>query len=344
MLFNKIILVSDTPKNTGLAYYYTLALKDTISYSNIILIDNISLKLNYFIFFNKYLNFLHNFLNIKAYNIYNSIKTIISSNNEKDVIIFFNNGGLNKKYLNKIKNFDNLYLINFLSDHPYGLHKKQLKILKQNAHIFDLFITFSKSINPILYRFGANNVYNLPFAYCKYTHFIKDKDLQILTNNEIHYFGTWTKEIEDMLLPLQNYNLYIHGSLWRRSNNKILRTIALSSNDSYYRNMIKSANNAKIVINFTRAPHMCLHTMKTFELTIAGACVISNYSEEQNFYFPDNDSMIYFNTKEEMVKKINYYLSNNDENFRIRKNARLKAKENNYHNRSKDLINYLNKL
>lgn len=343
MHFNKIILVSDTPKETGLAYYYSLALKDTLNYSNIVLIDNVSLKLNYF-FLSKYLNYLHNILNIKSFNIYKKIKSSISYNCDKDVIIFFNNGGINNKYLKKIKNINNIYLINFLSDHPYGLHKKQYKILKQNAHFFDLFITFSKSINPILYRFGANNIFNLPFAYCKYTHYIEEKDLQTLSSNDVHYFGTWTKEIEDMLLPLQNYNLYIHGSLWEKSKNKILRAIAFSSKGSYDRNMIKSAYNANIVINFTRAPHMCLHTMKTFELTIAGACVISNYSEEQNFYFPDNDSMIYFNTPKEMIKKINFYLFNKEENLRIRNNARLKAKEHNYHKRSKDLINYLNKL
>ena len=89
---------------------------------------------------------------------------------------------------------------------------------------------------------------------------------------------------------------------------------------------------------------MCLHTMKTFELTISGACVISNFSEEQNNYFPNYNSMVFFNTKDEMIEKIDYYLYNNDENVRIRKNAFLNAKDNNYHERSKDLINYLNKI
>ena len=128
------------------------------------------------------------------------------------------------------------------------------------------------------------------------------------------------------------------------SKNKELRYIALNSSKSFSRSMVQSARNAKIVINFTRAPHMCLHTMKTFELTISGACVISNFSEEQNNYFPNYNSMVFFNTKDEMIEKIDYYLYNNDENVRIRKNAFLNAKDNNYHERSKDLINYLNKI
>ena len=343
MNFNKIILVSDTPKEMGLAFYYNLALKDTFNANNVFLINNFLIQWKYLKILNKYINYLFNILSIKQKKITNKILDNLQVN-DSVIVIFFNNGGLNTNFLNKLRKFENLFLVNFLSDHPYGLQKSQHYILKQSAHLFDLFITFSTTINPILYRFGAKKVFNLPFAYCKYTHYIDDKILQQFDNNEIHYYGTWTKEVEEMLIPLLDYNLKIHGGTWDKSKNKDLRSIAHNSSKSYSRNMIKSARNAKLVINFTRAPHMCLHTMKTFELTIAAACVISNFSEEQNYYYPNNDSMVFFNTKEQMLEKINYYLYNDDENIRIRKNALLKAKENNYHNRSKELINYLNKI
>jgi hypothetical protein len=343
MNFNKIILVSDTPKDAGLAYYYNLALKDTFNTNNVFLIDNFLIQWKYLKILNKYINYLFNILNIKQINIINKILDKLQVN-DSVIVIFFNNGGLNTNFFNKLRKVENLFLINFLSDHPYGLQKSQHHILKQSAHLFDLLITFSTTINPILYRFGAKKVFNLPFAYCKYTHYIGDEILQQFDNNEIHYYGTWTKEIEDILTPLLDYNLKIHGGTWDKSKNKHLRNIALNSSKSYSRNMIKSARNAKLVINFTRAPHMCLHTMKTFELTIAGACVISNFSYEQNYYHPNNDSMVFFNTKEQMLEKINYYLFNDDENIRIRKNAFLNAKENNYHNRSQELINYLSKI
>jgi len=343
MNFSKIILVSDTPKDVGLAYYYSLALKDIINVNDVYLIDNFLIQWKYFKIFNRYINYLFNIFNLKSKKIFIEIKNKFTAN-DSVIIIFFNNGGLNTKYFNKLKKIDNLYLVNFLSDHPYGLQKSQHYILKESAHIFDLFISFSTTINPILYRFGAKKVFNLAFAYCKYTHYIDDKIVEKFDNNEIHYFGTWTKEIEDMLLPLLNFNLKIHGASWEMSNNKEIRLIALNSSKSYYRNMVHLAKNAKIVINFTRAPHMCLHTMKTFELTIAGACVISNFSDEQNYYFPNNDSMVFFNTKEQMLERINYYLLNNIENIKIRNNAFLNAKSNNYHNRSKELINYLNAI
>jgi hypothetical protein len=343
MNFNKIILVSDTPKEAGLAYYYNLALKDTFNNNNVFLIDNLFIQWKYLKFFNKYINFLFNLLDLKSKKIFDIILHNLPIN-DFVVVIFFNNGGLNTKYFNKLRKVDNLFLVNFLSDHPYGLQKNQHNILKQSTHLFDLFITFSTTINPILYRFGAKKVFNLPFAYCKYTHFIDDSILQKFDDYDIHYFGTWTKEIEDMLIPLLKYNLKIHGASWKMSKNKELRYIALNSSKSFSRSMVQSARNAKIVINFTRAPHMCLHTMKTFELTISGACVISNFSEEQNNYFPNYNSMVFFNTKDEMIEKIDYYLYNNDENVRIRKNAFLNAKDNNYHERSKDLINYLNKI
>jgi hypothetical protein len=343
MVFNKFILVSDTPKESGLAYYYNMAFKDLLNSNNVVLIDNIFLKFKSSKILYKLLNFLFYSLNIKSNKIYNQILDNIK-HKDTYVIIFFNNGGLNFKYYNKLRKLENLYLVNYLSDHPFGLHRKQNQILKQTASIFDLFITFSSTINPILYRFGAKKVFNLPFAYCKYTHYLNEDIFENFDNDDIHYYGTWTREIEDMLVPLVHYNLKIHGASWKMAKNKHLRNIALNSSKSYSRNMVDSARKANIVINFTRAPHMCLHTMKTFELTIAGACVISNYSEEQNHFFPNYDSMIYFNTKEEMIEKINYFIFNKYENIKIRKNALLKAKDNNYHKRSKDLINYLNNI
>ena len=89
---------------------------------------------------------------------------------------------------------------------------------------------------------------------------------------------------------------------------------------------------------------MCLHTMKTFELAIASACVISNFSEEQNAFFPNNDSMIYFNTKNEMLKKINLFLLDSNKNMEIRRNAFLKAKSHYYHARCISLINYIKSI
>ena len=73
MNFNKIILVSDTPKEAGLAYYYNLALKDTFNNNNVFLIDNLFIQWKYLKFFNKYINFLFNLLDLKSKKIFDII-------------------------------------------------------------------------------------------------------------------------------------------------------------------------------------------------------------------------------------------------------------------------------
>ena len=123
MNFSKIILVSDTPKDVGLAYYYSLALKDIINVNDVYLIDNFLIQWKYLKIFNRYINYLFNIFNLKSKKIFIEIKNKFTAN-DSVIIIFFNNGGLNTKYFNKLKKIDNLYLVNFLSDHPYGLNKR----------------------------------------------------------------------------------------------------------------------------------------------------------------------------------------------------------------------------
>jgi spore maturation protein CgeB len=73
--------------------------------------------------------------------------------------------------------------------------------------------------------------------------------------------------------------------------------------------------------------------MKTFELTVAGACVVSNFSEEQNEFFKNNHSIVYFNGQEEMVTQVKYYLEHAEEAKRIRATAVEAALPHSYHSR-----------
>ena len=66
MNFSKIILVSDTPKDVGLAYYYSLALKDIINVNDVYLIDNFLIQWKYLKIFNRYINYLFNIFNLKS--------------------------------------------------------------------------------------------------------------------------------------------------------------------------------------------------------------------------------------------------------------------------------------
>ncbi|MDB2464058.1 glycosyltransferase, partial [Flavobacteriaceae bacterium] len=109
------------------------------------------------------------------------------------------------------------------------------------------------------------------------------------------------------------------------------------------RKMAELANDAAVVINFTRATHGCFHTMKTFELPAAGACVLSNYSEEQDEFYPTSE-FEYFNTKEELKDQLQALLAEPHKILKIKKAANQYSKANSYHNRLNHLLKYLNEI
>ena len=81
--------------------------------------------------------------------------------------------------------------------------------------------------------------------------------------------------------------------------------------------------------------------MKTFELTIAGSCVVSNFSREQAEFFPADVSMPYFNTKDEMKESVKRLLENKAENQKLREEHYKNALPHSFHSRVKELLNQL---
>lgn len=336
------ILVTDAPINEGLAYYYYLSFKDIIGEDKISLVHTIYKSKKYNIL-NRLFNKIIYSIGLNSFSVYKKIKELSQfRNKQKIIIIVFNTALLSHKLIQKLSK-KNYILFNYYSDHPYGLSKREKKYFFKTIKIFDSIITFSDQILPILYQYGAKKVIILPFAYCKYTH-LNNIKTKFNNNNEIHYFGTWTPIIEEWLIPLKDYNLHIHGNSWNNAKNITLKKIALSSSCAFNNKMIEIANTARIVLNFTRASHLCLHTMKTFELAIAKSCIVSNFSNEQDMYFKKNEDYFYFNTKEELVKCIDLLLNDDKTNQILRDNAFKKAIEHNYHERVKTLIMNIEKI
>ena len=102
--------------------------------------------------------------------------------------------------------------------------------------------------------------------------------------------------------------------------------------------MYSLANISFCVLNFTRLEHSCLHTMKTFEIPNSGSFYISNFSDEQNSYFRNKHSAIYFDSFLELpiiMKKLE-----KDKNYsnRLKKNAFNESKNHFYDERIKLLL------
>ena len=335
MNFDRIILCTDAPHGQGLAYYYYRAFCDEVGHEKVRIIDEGDRQYGASLLERGSRRLKHD-LGWLSRRRYNRLLSDLAVG--KNLVILFNSGDLANGEIRKLADHSSIYLVNYLSDSPYGIVPSRQEGILNSIPYFRLVCIFAKDLMPVLYQLGAQRVERIPFGYCKYTHLEPSKNIQVEFPDNVFYFGTWTPEIESWLEPLSSYGLHIEGNGWGSAARRKLREVGTRKKPNTDHNMAIMARKAGVVVNFTRAKHGCFHTMKTFELAVAGACVLSNFSEEQNEFFKDNESMAYFNTVDEMKMKIEYFLKEPSEAHRLRDEARKAAMPHSYHNRCQSLM------
>lgn len=340
MNFERIVLCTDAPQGQGLAYYYYRALVDTLGTKKISILNEGARKYGAGIL-NRGVRRVKFELGLLSKLKYHRLMAEITPG-KKNVVILFNSADLREEEIRKLASDPNIFLVNYLSDHPYAMMQPRQQELFACLPYFNLVLVFATALMPVLYQLGARRVERIPFGYCKYTHFEPARNVEVAYPNKIFYFGTWTPLIEQWLGHFTNVDLEIEGNGWYRAKDLRLRGIGTKKTPNTDHNMAIMARKAGLVVNFTRAPHGCFHTMKTFELPAAGACVLSNYSDEQNVFFQNQRSMVYFETSKEMIRNAEELISNREKNTFIRNNAIVDSVGHSYHNRSEILLNFLN--
>jgi len=80
---------------------------------------------------------------------------------------------------------------------------------------------------------------------------------------------------------------------------------------------------------------------RNFEIPIAGGFQISNYCISLEDFLEIGKEVVVFNTKEELLTQVRYFLANNIERNMIRNKAYIESRKNTYENRFR---NFLNKI
>ena len=78
-------------------------------------------------------------------------------------------------------------------------------------------------------------------------------------------------------------------------------------------------NKAKICIVFLSSINRDTYTRRCFEIPAAETMMIAPYTEDLALMFKENEEAVFYNNKEDFVKKISFYLNNQNERDRIAK-------------------------
>jgi len=238
------------------------------------------------------------------------------------LVFFVKAENIYSRTIKKIKDKFKVLITNFYPDNPFVFWNGNSNSNVLNSLTFyDCFLIWSKMLLPALESSGCQKVYYFPFGY--------DQDLflrKIELNNkdkekyssDICFIGTWEPVREKWLTQLckkmPDLNLAIWGNMWDENLNKnsILRK-AFRGNAIYGTQMRKAFKCSKIVLNFIRKQNMTSANMRTFEVPANRSFLLAERTYEQaELLFKEGESIECFNSIEELIKKVKFYLEDNN--------------------------------
>ncbi|MGN0378889.1 MAG: glycosyltransferase [Butyrivibrio sp.] len=103
----------------------------------------------------------------------------------------------------------------------------------------------------------------------------------------------------------------------------------------YWKEAPQVYNRSKINLNLTLRTIKTGIPLRVWDILGAGGFCLTNYQAELPLYFENGKDLVYFESRDEMLEKVSYYLAHDDERREIAENGRRKVME---------LHSYMNRL
>ena len=273
------------------------------------------------------------------------------SNNSYDIILVDNKPYLFSRTLKKIKKHHPFCKIsNLITDDPFGLYAKSWGLSRKTAALYDI-IFVQRSVNVEEFkRSGAKNV-----ALC-YRSFdplfnrplVLDESDREKYEAEIGFVGTYEsyRAAYISFLIEKGIRVSVTGDGWENKDFWNIVRPYYRGPSVYGEEYIKTINGMKVALHFLRHANRDEQDSRTFEIPACGVFMLAESSTLQKQLFIDGEEAVFFETKEELLEKVNYYLIHIEERKRIALNGYKRCLESGYSHQARmenvlSVINYL---
>ena len=252
------------------------------------------------------------------------------SQNTPDVIFFYRPEIFFEETIQHIKNRFNPILLGYHNDNPFIQWNKSVKYryFFKNIKYWDICYAYRKSNINHYKTFGGKNIKLLLPYYVKGIH---DKDFDNERDIDVIFIGHYENDgrLECcMYLKEHGINIKIFGPEWPVHASQDYGGINPIFNDEY----VNKLGSAKIALVFLSKVNHDKYTRRNFEIPATGAFMLTERTSTLRQLFIEGQECDFFSSKEELLKKVQFYLSND----RLRKKIAnagmrkcLKAKHNN---------------
>lgn len=232
------------------------------------------------------------------------------SNNDYDFVFFYRPRIINLDLIKTISEKSFVYFFN--NDDPFGkkynyfFWRKFFKGLKYCHHIF-----YYRNKNFLDYKnIGYDNITLLRSYYIKSFNFPLYKDRCF----DVVFVGHFENDGRDIYLKYlieEGVNLKIFGPEWHRSSNYnyfVSKIGSIHNLSSLEYNFV--LNSSKIALVFLSTLNSDTYTRRCFEIPATKTFMLSQFSEDLSNLFKPEKEADFFNSKESLLSKVNFYLNN----------------------------------
>lgn len=279
--------------------------------------------------------------------------------------------GINKRILNKLeeKKYDFMIILKGNRIYPWTL--KKIKRLYSNMKIAswsgdNMTKWHNKSF---FYHFGINHYdtifsvnipdykniekfCNKPVYYFnkradKFTHTSVNLDRNTF-RNDVLFIGSYEKERFTTLkfLAQNGIKIDIYGAMWSKCKEEIHPNLKVHFKELVGQDYVEAISNSKITLGFLRKINKDTQTSRTFEIPACGSFMLMERTKEHLILFEEGKEAEFFNTENELLEKIKYYLKHDEEREIIVSNGRKKVEDGKYffNDLADEMINIIKKI
>lgn len=273
-----------------------------------------------------------------------------SKNVRPDVIFIYRGTHIFKKILSQLHKELDTIIVGYNNDDPFSPNYQgwEWRHFLDCIPEYDLVLSYRKLNIESYWKAGAKKVELLRSWYLPEKHYpmrLNKEEIKKYGCDVVfigHFEDDGRKEVLEKIIK-KGINLRVFGPGWEKVkwNVKLPKSflpITPVTGPDYN----KALNACKIALCFFSRLNRDTYTRRCFEIPATGKLLLSEYSEDLANLYLEGLEAEYFRDDEELIKKINFYLSNQDLLLSVANSGRRRAKKDGYdiYSRVKEIVGW----
>lgn len=230
-------------------------------------------------------------------------------------------------------------LIHFNPDDPFGHFDKGWDLFLKTIPIYDVhFVSRVPNVEEYKAR-GAQIVFDYDRSYSKLLHrpiALEEPD-QLKYGVRVGFIGSYAPDREAMIgyLIQQGIPVAVYGNGWENKPYWNIISPHFKSKGRMGEEYVKILNGMDISLHFLRRENRDEQDSRSFEIPACGVFMLAERSPKHELFFKENEEAVFFDTKEELLEKVTFYLEHPEKAKDIARNGYQRSIRSGYDHHSR---------